>query len=82
MAGKKYSDIIKTSNTTSVANTDIFILERADGNTYALYANAMYKNVGVGLSGPYANDTAAATGGVQLKNLYYDSTGIVRIRLS
>lgn len=82
MAGKRYSDIYKTSNTTSVANTDLIIIERADGNTYALQANAVYRNVGVGLSGPFANDSAAAVGGVQLKNLYYDSTGVIRIRLA
>jgi hypothetical protein len=82
MAGRKYSDIYKVSNTTSIANTDLLIVERADGNTYAFQANTLYKNVGVGLAGPYANDSAAAVGGVQLKNLYYDSTGVVKIRLN
>ena len=41
MAGKKYSDIYKTSNTNIVANTDLFITERADGNTYAFTANTL-----------------------------------------
>lgn len=82
MAGKKYSDIYKTSNTNTVANTDLFIIERADGNTYALQANSVYRNAGVGLPGPFADDGLAAVGGVELKNLYYDSTGVVRIRLT
>jgi len=42
MAGKKYSDIFKSSNTTSVVDTDLFALERADGNTYVLRANSVY----------------------------------------
>ena len=45
MAGKKYSDIYKTSNTSSVADTDLFAVERANGNTYVLNANAIYNYV-------------------------------------
>lgn len=45
MAGKKYSDIFKSSNTTSVVDTDLFALERADGNTYVLRANSVYTYV-------------------------------------
>lgn len=81
MAGKKYSDIMSMSNTSTVANSDIFILQRADGNTYALYANTLYRNTGAALRGPFANDAVAAASNVSLKNLYYDSTGVVRIRL-
>jgi hypothetical protein len=33
------------------------------------------------LKGPYADDTAASSGGVALKELYYNSSGLVRIRL-
>lgn len=45
MAGKKYSDIYKTSNTSSVADTDLFAVERANGNTYVLNANAIFNYV-------------------------------------
>jgi hypothetical protein len=45
MAGKKYSDIFKTANTASVADTDLFAVERADGNTYVLIANTIYNYV-------------------------------------
>lgn len=41
MAGKTYSDIYATSNTAAIANTDIMILQRADGNTYAYHASAL-----------------------------------------
>lgn len=82
MAGKTFRDVLATSNTTSVTNTDIFVLERADGNTYALYANALYQNVGVSIPGPYANDSVASGNGVVLKNLYYDTNGFIKIRLS
>jgi len=33
------------------------------------------------LKGPYANDSSASSNGVRLKEFYYDSTGVVRIRL-
>lgn len=45
MAGKKYSDIYKTSNTFSVADTDLFAVERANGNTYVLNANTLFNYV-------------------------------------
>ena len=35
----------------------------------------------VNLTGPYANDSAANTAGVALHALYYDASGIVKIRL-
>jgi hypothetical protein len=34
------------------------------------------------IRGPYVNDTAASSGGVALKSLYYDSSGNVKIRLT
>jgi hypothetical protein len=33
------------------------------------------------MSGPYSNDYNASVGGVTMGTLYYDSTGVVRIRL-
>jgi hypothetical protein len=45
MAGKKYSDIFATSNTANVADTDLFALQRTDGNTYILRANTLYNYV-------------------------------------
>lgn len=41
MAGRKFSDIYKMSNTTSIANSDLFVVERSDGNTYAFQAASM-----------------------------------------
>jgi len=38
-------------------------------------------NVSV-IKGPYANDSNATSGGVSLNEFYYDSTGMVRIRIS
>lgn len=34
------------------------------------------------ISGPYADDTEAATGGIALNGLYYDASGNVKIRLT
>ena len=41
MAGRKYSDVLKIANTSYIANSDILVLERADGKTYAFYANSI-----------------------------------------
>lgn len=41
MAGRKFSDIFKVSNTASIANTDLFVVERSDGNTYAFQASTL-----------------------------------------
>jgi hypothetical protein len=82
MAGKKYSDIYASSPVTAIANSDIFLLQRSDGNSYGIYGNNLINSSGSCLNGPYANDTVAATAGIALKTLYYDATGLVRIRLT
>ena len=82
MAGKKYSDIYAVSNTTIVANSDLFILQRADGNTYALTANTLYLNISDIITGPFANDISAAAANVAVQQMYYSSDGTVKIRLS
>lgn len=41
MAGRKFSDIYKVSNTASIANTDLFVMERSDGNTYVFQATTL-----------------------------------------
>jgi hypothetical protein len=45
MAGKKYSDIFKLSNTANVADTDLLAVERSNGNTYILRANSIYSYI-------------------------------------
>ena len=34
------------------------------------------------IKGPYSNDTAASSGGVPIKGVYYDSSGIIHVRLT
>lgn len=52
MAGKKYSDIFKLSNTENVADTDLFAIERTNGNTYILRANSIYNYISGKLTNP------------------------------
>ena len=48
-----------------------------------LFSNGVsYGEVIPNLKGPFANDSNASTGGVPLKGLYYDASGIVHIRLT
>lgn len=50
MAGRKYSDIYKVSNTNVIANTDLFIVERANGNTYAFTAQTLINAIPLNVS--------------------------------
>lgn len=41
MAGKKYSDVYAVSNTAAITDTDLMVLQRADGNTYAFQTTTL-----------------------------------------
>lgn len=70
--------------TTNVASSDRLVVLYNAANTSG---GASVRTITVNnynsstVLGPYANDSVATTGGVVLGGLYYDSTGIVHIRL-
>lgn len=72
-------DPIGTANT-SIAGGDLFIIEDVSANntTYGTF-DTIRKNI---VRGPYANDSAANTAGVQLGQLYYTADGSVKVRIS
>lgn len=47
-----------------------------------VFGDGTFQNTAFKLSGPYANDSAANTGGVTVNSLYFTANGEVRIRLS
>lgn len=49
---------------------------KSDGSVFPIAVSAVTIT-----DGPYANDAAAAAGGIALGNLYYTATGVVHIRL-
>lgn len=68
--------------TTSLANTDLIIVEKVSGNTSVtskITATNLRKTV---VRGPYANDSAANTAGVAVGEMYYTSGGDVKVRLT
>ena len=71
MAGKKYSDIFKLSNTENVADTDLFAIERTNGNTYILRANSIYNYI----SGKLTNPNVLSIGNTTV-NTQINSTSI------
>lgn len=79
----KVSDLPQTSN---VASTDrVMVLYNASNTSMTpsvrtITVNNFIKSLKV--SGPYANDTLAANAGISVGSLYYDTTGVVHIRLS
>jgi hypothetical protein len=75
----------------NVASTDELVVV-FNANSNALVSNGspsvriitisnFVNSLGKVIPGPYTNDAAANTAGVSLNSLYYDTTGIVRIRL-
>lgn len=64
---------------TSLASGDLFIVEDVSANTTKSVTMSVLK--GAVVSGPYANDSAANTGGVAVGQMYYTSAGDVKVRL-
>lgn len=81
---KKISELTSlTANT--VANTDLFVVvDTSASETKKITANnmAVFLGTNIVIPGPYANDTAAATGGVSVGKPYYTSSGAVSVRLT
>ena len=77
---KKLTELtsIGTANN-SIASGDIFIVEDVSANsTKSATLSTLRKAV---VQGPYANDSAANTGGVSLGQLYYTAAGDVKVRI-
>ena len=66
----------------TVANTDLFIIEKVSGNTTATSRITGTNLRKAMVRGPYANDSAANTGGVSVGELYYTNDGSVKVRLT
>jgi outer membrane lipoprotein SlyB len=70
---------IGTANT-SIASGDLFVIEDVSANTTKSGTlTALRKAV---VQGPYDNDVIANNAGVQLGQMYYTSTGSVKVRLT
>ena len=76
---KKITELtsIGTANT-SIASGDIFIVEDTSANTTVSATLSTLRKAIV--QGPFANNTAANTGGVALGQLYYTAAGDVKVR--
>ncbi len=80
-SAKKITELtsIGTSNT-AIAGGDLFVIEDVSANTTKTSSmSTLRKNV---VQGPYANDAAANTAGVELGQMYYTSDGSVKVRIS
>ena len=77
---KKLTELtsIGTANT-SIASGDIFIVEDISANTTKSATLATLRKAVV--QGPFANDSAANTAGVQLGQLYFTADGTVKVRI-
>lgn len=78
---KKLTELtsIGTANT-SIASGDIFIVEDISANTTkSATMDTLRKAV---VQGPYADDTAAAAGGIELGQLYFTAAGDAKVRIA
>lgn len=71
--------LIGTANT-SIASGDRFIVDDVSANT-TKYAELSTLRKAI-VQGPFADDTAAAVGGVILGQLYYTAAGVVKVRIA
>ena len=82
---KKIPEIYTTNPITAIANGSLFVVEHYSNSsastTGVATSNTLFKYMTNRISGPFASDSAANTAGVAVKELYYDSTGTVKIRL-
>ena len=79
---KKVSELPQAAN---VASTDRVVVLRDPAGSPSLRTvtvNNFVANIGLNILGPFASDSAAATGNIALKGLYYDTTGTIKIRLT
>jgi hypothetical protein len=78
---KKITELtsIGTANT-SIVSGDIFVVEDVSANTTKSATLSTLRKAIV--QGPYADDTAANTAGVELGQLYYTSEGVVKVRIA
>lgn len=70
--------------TTLTANDRVVVLTNpntAIANTQTITLPNFLNTLGGIMPGPFANDGAANTAGVKVLGIYYDTGGIVRIRL-
>lgn len=64
----------------SVATTsNVGVVQIGNNTNLTINANGV---LNISVTGPYNNDTAANTAGIAVGQMYYDSTGNVKIRLS
>ena len=70
---------IGTANT-SIASGDLFVVEDISANTTKTSSLSTLRKAIV--QGPFFDDAAANTGGVALGQLYYTSTGTVKVRIA
>ena len=77
---KKTSEL-PTANTIGSSDRLVFLYQAntSTPSTRTITIKNLTPNL---VSGPFASDAAASSGGVPLKGLYYDNTGNIKIRLS
>lgn len=79
---KKIANLATTTTLSSTDRVVVLYNPASTANVLTITVNNFIKAIGNTLPGPYANDAAANTAGVGTKGMYYDSTGVVRVKIT
>ena len=77
--------ITELNATNTVSNSDLLIVETNPSTSSAtrkITIENFVSSVSSNIPGPYADDATANTNGVAVSELYYNSSGVVKIRLT
>lgn len=77
---KKIRELGSNTELTALASGDCFIVDDVSANNTRFTTLSTIRKYIV--QGPYADDTAANTGGVLVGQLYYTSAGAVKVRIA
>jgi hypothetical protein len=77
----KRTSELPTANTIGSSDRLVFLYQ-ANTSSPSTRSITNAKFIESTVTGPYANDISANTNGVAIKGLYYDASGLVRIRLA
>jgi hypothetical protein len=78
---RKISDLTVATTLTSTDRVVVLINPATTANVETISANSFMKSLGPLISGPFTNDSVANTNGISLRGIYYDTNGIVRLRI-
>jgi hypothetical protein len=77
----KAKKIVDLPETTTIANTDLLVIEKVGANTTTTSKITGASFRAQMCRGPFVDDPTAANNGVNVGEMYYNASGVVKVRL-